>query len=104
MTPEVYIGPACASHPTHVLIVDAAELHQTPGSWQVLLPAEVEQGLFTTHTIPALEVAAEIQRRCGASVIFLGIEPKSRDISLGLSKECKQAAEELARIIRETVS
>jgi hydrogenase 3 maturation protease len=104
MTPEVYIGPACASHPTHVLIVDAAELHQTPGSWQVLLPADVEQGFFTTHTIPALEVAAEIQRRCGASVIFLGIEPKSRDISLGLSKECKQASEELARIIRETVS
>lgn len=104
MTPEVYIGPACALHPTHVIIVDAAELHQTPGTWQVLSPSDVEQGLFTTHTIPALEVAAEIQRRCGASVIFLGIEPKSRDISLGLSTECKKAAEELARIIRETVS
>jgi hydrogenase 3 maturation protease len=104
MTPEVYIGPACASHPTHVLIVDAAELGQKPGAWQVLSQDTVEQGLFTTHTIPAVEVAAEIQRRCSAVIVFLGIQPKSRDISLGLSRECQKAAEEIAEIIRKTVS
>jgi hydrogenase 3 maturation protease len=104
MTPEAYVGPACASHPTHVLIVDAAELCQKPGAWQVLSLNSVEQGLFTTHTIPAVEVAAEIQRRCNAAVVFLGIQPKSRDISLGLSKECRKAAEEIAEIIRKTVS
>ena len=100
MTPEVYIGPACASHPTHVLIIDAAELGKKPGTWQILSPDDVEQGLFTTHTIPAVEVAAEIKRRCDACVVFLGIQPKSRDISLGLSKECQDAVEEIARVIQ----
>jgi len=104
MTPEVYIGPACASHPTHVLIVDAAELGKKPGAWKILSSDSVEQGLFTTHSIPAVEVAAEIQRRCGAFVVFLGIQPKSRDISLSLSSECQQAAEDIAEIIRKTVS
>ena len=104
MTPEVYIGPACASHPTHVLIVDAAELGKKPGAWKILSSDSVEQGLFTTHSIPAVEVAAEIQRRCGAIVVFLGIQPKSRDISLSLSSECQQAAEDIAEIIRKTVS
>ncbi len=104
MTPEAFIGPACASHPTHVLIVDAAELGKKPGVWQILSPDDVEQGLFTTHTIPAVEVVAEIKRRCHACVVFLGIQPKSRDISLGLSKECQQAAEEIARVIQKTVS
>jgi hydrogenase 3 maturation protease len=104
MTPEAYIGPACALHPTHVLIVDAAELHQKPGSWQILSLNTIEQGLFTTHSIPAVEVAREIQRRCGAAVVFLGIQPKSRDISLALSTECQQAAMEIAGIIRKTVS
>jgi len=104
MTPEAYIGPACASHPTHVLIVDAAELQQKPGTWQVLSLDTIEQGLFTTHTIPAVEVAREIQRRCGATVVFLGIQPKSRDISLSLSKECLQAAETIVGIIKNTVS
>ncbi|MCX6661022.1 MAG: hydrogenase 3 maturation endopeptidase HyCI [Euryarchaeota archaeon] len=104
MTPEVYIGPACASHPSHVLIVDAAELGKKPGAWQILSADNIDQGLFTTHTIPAVEVAAEIKRRCNAYVVFLGIQPKSRDISLGLSRECQQAAEEIARVIQETVS
>lgn len=104
MTPEVYIGPACAFHPTHVLIVDAAELGKKPGAWKILSSDSVEQGLFTTHSIPAVEVAAEIQRRCGAFVVFLGIQPKSRDISLNLSSECQQAAEDIAEIIRKTVS
>jgi len=48
---------------------------------------------------PVVEVAAEIQRRCGAKVAFLGIQPKSLDISLLQSKKCLHAAEEIADII-----
>jgi hydrogenase 3 maturation protease len=103
MTPEVYIRPACMLHPSHVLIVDAAELNQKPGEWRMLSPNDVKEGLFTTHTIPAVEVAAEITRRCDASVVFLGIQPKSRDISLSLSKECQQTAERIVEIIHQTV-
>ncbi len=97
MTPDVFIAPSCAAQPTHLLIVDAAELHKKPGTWQVLLPNEVEEGLFTTHTIPVVEMAAEIQRRCGAKVAFLGIQPKQ-------SKECLHAAEEIADIISKSTA
>jgi len=104
MTPEAFIGPACAVHPTHLLIVDAAELQKKPGFWQVLSSDDVEEGLFTTHAIPATEVAAEIQRRCGSKVAFLGIQPKSRDISLSLSRECQQAAKKIADIIQRIIA
>jgi hydrogenase 3 maturation protease len=104
MTPEVFIRPACAVHPSHLLIIDAADLHVTPGGWQILSSDEVEEGLFTTHALPAVEVAAEIQRRCGAKVAFLGIQPKSREISLSLSKECQHAAKEIADIIRRIMT
>jgi hydrogenase 3 maturation protease len=103
-TPEAFIGPACAVHPTHLLIVDAAELQKKPGVWQVLSSDDVEKGLFTTHAIPATEVAAEIQRRCGSKVAFLGIQPKSRDISLVLSRECQQTAKEIADIIQRIIA
>ena len=104
MTPEAFIGPACAVHPTHLLIVDAAELQKKPGVWQILSSDDVEEGLFTTHAIPATEVAAEIQRRCGSKVAFLGIQPKSRDISLSLSRECQQAAKKIADIIQRIIA
>jgi hydrogenase 3 maturation protease len=100
MTPEAFIAPACAAHPSHLLIIDAAELHRELGSWHILSSDQVEQGLFTTHAIPAIEVAAEIQRRCGAKVAFLGIQPKSRDVSLTMSKECLHTSEEIVHIIK----
>jgi hydrogenase 3 maturation protease len=103
-TPEAFIGPACAVHPTHLLIVDAAELQKKPGVWQVLSSDDVEEGLFTTHAIPATEVAAEIQRRCDPKIAFLGIQPKSRDISLSLSRECQQTAKEIADIIQRIIA
>jgi hydrogenase 3 maturation protease len=104
MTPDVLIAPVCAAHPSHVLIVDAAKLHKKPGAWQVLFPNEIQEGLFTTHTIPVIEVAAEIQRRCGAKVAFLGIQPKSLDISLSQSKKCLHSAEEIADIIHRIIT
>jgi hydrogenase 3 maturation protease len=104
MTPEAFIRPICAEHPTHVLIVDAAELHMKPGVWRMLSSDEVKEDLFTTHAIPASEVAAEFQRRCSAKVAFLGIQPKLRETSLSLSMECLSAAKEIADIIRKITS
>jgi hydrogenase 3 maturation protease len=100
MTPEAFIRPACARHPTHVIIIDAAELHTKPGVWQIISSDEIEGDLFTTHAIPATEVAAEFQRRCNAKVTFLGIQPKLREVSLSQSKECQRAAKEVAEAIR----
>lgn len=104
MTPEVYIGQACSAHPTHVLIIDAAELGKKPGYWQILGSEKIEPGLFTTHSIPAVEVAAEIKRRCGAEIAFVGIEPRSRDISIGLSTDCQKAVSEIVEIIQQVLS
>jgi hydrogenase 3 maturation protease len=103
MTPEAFIKPACQARPTHLLIIDAAELHMKPGSWKLLSVDEIQEGLFTTHAIPAVEVALEIQRRCNAKVMFLGIQPKSREISLTLSRECQRTAKEVAECIKKAV-
>jgi hydrogenase 3 maturation protease len=101
-TPEAFVSPTCAAKPTHLLIVDAAELGELPGAWRFLSKDEINEVLFTTHAIPATEVAAEIQRRCGAKVAFLGIQPKIRDVSLSVSRECKKTADEVAKIILDS--
>ena len=95
MTPEVYIKPACDIHPTHVLIVDAAELQTAPGTWRIIEAGELREEMFTTHAIPASAIAAEIERRCNAQVGFLGIQPRRCDVSLSLSDECRRAAEQV---------
>jgi hydrogenase 3 maturation protease len=95
MTPEAFIPSVCQLHPSHLLIADAAELHQRPGSWRLLSKNEIETGLFTTHSLPATIVADETHRRCHTQIAFLGMQPKTRDISLSRSKECLAAVEEI---------
>ena len=103
MTPEAFIAPACTTKPSHVLIVDAAELGEQPGVWRLLSRNQIKNGLFTTHAIPASEVALEIERRCSAKVRFLGIQPKIRDVSLSLSSECTKTVHEITKAIRRII-
>ena len=103
-TPEIFIKPICELNPSHVLIIDAAELQTEPGTWRLLSKDEIDTGLFTTHMIPATDIAKEIEQRCRAQVGFLGIQPKSRDVSLSLSDECKKAAQNVATEIIELIS
>ena len=101
MTPEVFIQPTCTKNPTHLLIIDAAELHKKPGEWDVLSESAIDEGMFTTHSIPVTEVTAEIRRRCHTHVAFLGIQPKSREISFERSIECQKTVEHLANLIQQ---
>ena len=41
--PEVFISPACAVKPTHLIIVDAAELGEKPGAWRLLSNKEIDE-------------------------------------------------------------
>jgi hydrogenase 3 maturation protease len=100
MTPEVFIAPACLMKPSHLLIIDAAELKQKPGTWRLLSRDEIQTGLFTTHYLPATAVADELHHRCHTTVAFLGVQPKSREITLSRSTECMKAAEEIAALIQ----
>jgi len=103
MMPETFVAPACAKKPTHLLIVDAAELGGPPGTWRLLTSDELDESIFTTHSIPTTAMATEIQHRCGSQVMFLGIQPKQREITLSLSKECQQAARDIVRSLQHSL-
>ncbi|HVQ01310.1 MAG TPA: hydrogenase maturation protease [Candidatus Thermoplasmatota archaeon] len=100
MTPEVFIAPACSLKPSHLLIVDAAELNRPPGNWRLLSRDEIQTSLFTTHYLPATAVADELTRRCGTRVSFIGIQPKARDITFQRSSECMKAAQDIATLLQ----
>jgi len=103
MTPEAFIAPACSLKPSHLLIIDAAELKRRPGTWRLLSREEIQTGLFTTHYLPATAVADELSHRCGTKVAFLGVQPKSREITFSRSPECIHAAQGIATLLRKLV-
>ena len=98
-TPESFISASCAAMPTHVLIVDAAELGSKAGDWRLISKDNIKEVMFTTHAIPPTEIANQIERRCSAKVAFLCIQPKSRDVRLHISNDAKKAVNEVVSAI-----
>jgi hydrogenase 3 maturation protease len=100
MTPEVFIAPACSLRPSHLVIIDAAELNEQPGTWRLLSREELQTGLFTTHYLPATAIADELSSRCNTNVAFLGVQPQSRGVSLSRSPVCMKAARDIAALLQ----
>jgi hydrogenase 3 maturation protease len=92
-TPESFTGPLRRFHPDWVLLVDAAELHQPPGS-VLWVEWDQAQGMSaSTHTLPPTLLAWFLMEELGCQVTLVGIQPAHLDLDRGLSPEVAQAVE-----------
>ena len=76
--PENVLGLVTRARPTHVLIVDAADLGLLPGSAALIRPEEAGSAhLPSTHTLPVRFLCSYLSRLTGAKTLVLGIQPKA---------------------------
>ena len=103
MVPENFLSEIERFQPTHVLMIDAAQLDLEPGEAR-LIPTEKITGIaLSTHTMP-LSLTAEILRTdIGAKVVLLGIKPERTEFGEGLSPRLQKALEEIATAILEAI-
>jgi hydrogenase 3 maturation protease len=88
--PENITGPLRRYQPDHVLLLDAAEMGERPGTISVIAPGQVRARLFSTHALPLPVVMDYIERDIGAPVTLLGIQP-------GSDRDNNRARQELSR-------
>lgn len=97
--PESCTGPVRLFSPTHILLIDAAELGWMPGTCQ-LMPVEDVLGLsLSTHTVPLKLLAKYLSKTTGAAIALLAIQPKQTELGAGLSKELDHVAQKLADML-----
>ncbi|MBS7615336.1 hydrogenase maturation peptidase HycI [Candidatus Bathyarchaeota archaeon] len=102
-TPENFLPEIEAYRPTHVLIVDAAELHTEPGEAQLLPLEKMLNSAISTHMIPLSILAGVLAEEIKAKIVLLGIQPRDTIYTEKLSPELQRAAEEIAEILLEVV-
>lgn len=103
MVPENFLTEVERFQPTHVLMIDAAQLDLEPGEAR-LIPTEKITGVaLSTHTMP-LSLTAEILRTdMGAKVVLLGVKPEMTEFGEGLSPRLQKASEGIAIAILEAI-
>jgi hydrogenase 3 maturation protease len=98
--PESYLSDIEEFEPSHVLIIDAANLGLKPGQTR-LVDAEVtaNYSTITTHLLPLRIFCEYIKQATGAKIALLLIEPQSMDFGEGLTPKVEASAQRLTKIL-----
>lgn len=102
--PENFTGPILGFAPSHLVVVDCAELEAPPGT-AGLFPLEYIGGLSSsTHSLPLSVVFDYLRRSCDCEILVVGIRPKSLEFDAPPTREALRASRRvaggLARAIR----
>lgn len=92
-TPENLTGTIKKIKPSHILIIDAADMGLKPGEMKVLDPGNISGVGFSTHSFSISTFSDYLKRETGAKTAILGIQPKSIELGGGISDEVARSAD-----------
>jgi len=101
--PENLLGQVRRARPSHVLLVDAAELGARPGEARLIGPDRIRGVAISTHKPPLHITAGYIKRTMGAEVALLAIQPADTGFGEGLTPELEEAVAALADAVSEAL-
>jgi hydrogenase 3 maturation protease len=102
--PENFTADIRQISPTHVLIVDSADMGEPAGTIRLIDPADIGGISFGTHALPLSVLAGYLQQETGCRVILMGIQPQSIEFGEQLSPAVSAALEEAVQAIAEAVA
>lgn len=97
--PEAFLGPITRPPPDTVVLVDAAELGEVPGTVALLEVEELAGREVSTHSAPLSLLARFVREETGADVFVLGIQPGLREVGTPPGPGILATATALARLL-----
>jgi hydrogenase 3 maturation protease len=102
--PENATGQLRRFEPEIVLLVDAADMGEHPGTVRLIDLDEIEGMSASTHSLPLSMLANYLVLELGCTVNLLGIQPKSNEVGELISPEVAGAVREVVDTIVEGFS
>ncbi len=97
--PENFTGHLRRFKPDLVLLVDAAQMQETPGTIRWLDWRETSGVSASTHTLPPYVLSEYLVSELGCQVALLGIQALDTSLGAPLSTPVKQAVESIVQNI-----
>lgn len=99
-TPENYTSVIRKHNPDTLILVDAADMGLSPGSYRIIPPERIEVMHFSTHTIPLSVFISYVSEFCG-EVVLIGIQPNRMDIGTTLSSVVQKNGDQVVKLMIE---
>ena len=99
--PENYIQTIIKKSPHNLLIIDAIDFADSPGTIKIFETEQLNSLIISTHTLSPRIFIDMIRQSIVLNVFFIGVQPAQTQLGLTLSPEVKQAINDLAAILKE---
>jgi len=104
LAPESFTWVIRKFHPSHILIVDAAQMGMPPGSARIVEKGEIAGFSFSTHNLSLSILVSYIKKEFNSEVVIVGIEPSNLELGEKISKPVLDAVERLIETLRQVLS
>ncbi len=102
--PENLTGEVRQISPTHLIIIDSADMGAAPGTLRLVDVQEIGGMSFGTHALPLSVLAGYLAKETGCSITVMGIQPRSLEFDGALSPEVAQAVEEAVQALASSLA
>jgi hydrogenase 3 maturation protease len=103
--PENLTGEIRRFQPTHVVILDAADVGAAPGHIEVIPnDAPTQNPTISTHSLPMKVFTDFLTKSIGCQAVVAGIQPATREFGRPVSAAVKRAAARLAAALAAVLS
>ncbi|HPA72918.1 MAG TPA: hydrogenase maturation peptidase HycI [Spirochaetota bacterium] len=94
--PENLTGAIRDYNPTHLVVIDAADLGKKPGSVRIIGESEIGGASFSTHSLPIPIILGYLRSTVKAREIVIGIQPGSLEFDSPVTAPVAAAVASLA--------
>jgi len=98
--PENFSGKIRAFKPTHMLVIDAADVGLAPGEFTLIPPESVGGPTFLSHMLPLKVLINYLVGDTGAKAALLGIQYQSLEFDAPMTPEIASAVDKLCHDLR----
>jgi hydrogenase 3 maturation protease len=102
--PENFTGDLRHFTPDVILLIDAAEMGEMPGTTRWLEMDELEGMSASTHTMPLSMLAEYLTFERSGYVALIGVQPKSNDVGETTSAEVAAAVNKVVEGLIDSIS
>ena len=103
--PENYTGEIKKFKPSHFLIVDAVDTGKKAGKISIIDAKKRSADVsFSTHRLPIKMLIDYLSHYLDCQIISIGIQPKSIEFGIPLSKEVEKNIKKVSFLIKEVLT
>jgi len=101
--PENFTGMIKKENPSHIILIDAADMGKMPGYIKLIKINEIAQYNISTHAMPLSFLIKYLEQTTSAQIILIGIQPREMELVENVSAEVFQSISFLVKLLQEII-